>query len=128
LGRDSSGAGGDVEMMSDFRKFLLQGNAMDMAIGIVIGVAFGDLVKSFVNDVLMPPIGLLLGRVDFSSLYINLSSQHYPSMADAEAAGAPLIKYGVFLNNLINYIIIALVIFLLIRWVIRQRQEEADGS
>jgi large conductance mechanosensitive channel len=115
-------------MMSDFRKFLLQGNAMDMAIGIVVGVAFGDLVKSFVNDVLMPPIGLLLGRVDFSSLYINLSSQHYPSMADAEAAGAPLIKYGVFLNNLINYIIIALVIFLLIRWVIRQRQEEADGS
>jgi large conductance mechanosensitive channel len=111
-------------MMKDFRDFLMQGNAVDMAVGIVVGVAFGDLVKSFVNDVLMPPIGLLLGRVDFSNLYINLSTQNYPSMAEAEAAGAPLVKYGAFLNSLINYLIIALVIFLLLRWLMRQHPQE----
>lgn len=115
-------------MMKDFRNFLLQGNAVDMAVGIVVGVAFGDLVKSFVTDVLMPPIGLLLGRADFSNLYLNLSHQTYPNMAEAEAAGAPLIKYGVFLNNLINYLIVALVVFLIIRWVVRQQSDEGSAA
>lgn len=113
-------------MLSEFKKFLLQGNVVDMTIGIVVGVAFADLVKSFVNDILMPPIGLLIGRVDFANLYFNLSNQTYPSLADAEAAGAPLIRYGLFLNNLINYIIIALVIFLIIRWVVRQKEAQRE--
>jgi large conductance mechanosensitive channel len=111
-------------MWSDFKMFLLRGNVVDMTIGIVIGVAFADLVKSFVSDVLMPPIGLLFGRVDFANLYINLSTQTYPNLAAAEEAGAPLIKYGAFINNLINYLIVALVIFLLIRWVVRQEIPE----
>jgi large conductance mechanosensitive channel len=111
-------------MWEDFQKFLLRGNVIDMTVGIVIGVAFADLVKSFVNDVLMPPIGLLLGRVDFANLYINLSAQTYPNLAAAEEAGAPLIKYGAFINSLINYLIVALVIYLLIRWVIRQEVSE----
>ncbi|MGD2163845.1 MAG: large conductance mechanosensitive channel protein MscL [Anaerolineales bacterium] len=115
-------------MFQDFKKFLLQGNVVDMTVGIVIGVAFADLVKSFVNDILMPPIGLLIGRVDFTNLYFNLSRETYPTLAEAEAAGAPLIKYGLFINNLINYIIIALVIFLLIRWVVRQKDEQEQDE
>lgn len=111
-------------MLEEFQKFLLRGNVVDMTIGIVIGVAFADLVKSFVNDVLMPPIGLLLGGADFSNLYINLSDQTYANLTAAEEAGAPLIKYGLFINNLINYLILALVIFLLIRWVVRQEIPE----
>jgi large conductance mechanosensitive channel len=110
-------------MYQEFRKFLLQGNVVDMTVGIVVGVAFADLVKSFVNDILMPPIGLLIGRVDFANLYVNLSRESYPTLAEAEAAGAPLIKYGLFINSLINYVIIALVIFFVIRWVMRQTQE-----
>lgn len=111
-------------MFGQFKKFMLQGNVVDMTVGIVVGVAFADLVKSFVNDILMPPIGLLIGQVDFANLYINLSDQTYPNLAAAETAGAPLIKYGLFINNLINYVIIALVIFLLVRWVVRQKEQE----
>ena len=111
-------------MFAEFKKFMLQGNVVDMTVGIVVGVAFADLVKSFVNDILMPPIGLLIGQVDFAKLYINISDQTYASLAEAEAAGAPLIKYGAFINNLINYVIIALVIFVLIRWVVRQKMQE----
>lgn len=114
-------------MIGELKKFLLQGNVVDMTVGIVVGVAFADLVKSFVNDILMPPIGLLIGRVDFANLYLNLSNTPYPSLAEAEAAGAPLIKYGVFINNLINYVIIALVIFLLIRWVLQQKDQQQEG-
>ncbi|MGD8633705.1 MAG: large conductance mechanosensitive channel protein MscL [Anaerolineales bacterium] len=114
-------------MFGDFKKFLLQGNVVDMTVGIVVGVAFADLVKSFVNDILMPPVGLLIGRVDFANLYINLSRETYPTLAEAEAAGVPLIKYGVFINNLINYVIIALVIYFLIRWVVRQKEQEQEA-
>ncbi|MGD2058869.1 MAG: large conductance mechanosensitive channel protein MscL [Anaerolineales bacterium] len=113
-------------MFGDFKKFLLQGNVVDMTVGIVVGVAFADLVKSFVNDILMPPVGLLIGRVDFANLYINLSRETYPTLAEAEAAGVPLIKYGVFINNLINYVIIALVIYFLIRWVVMQKEQEQE--
>jgi large conductance mechanosensitive channel len=117
-----------VSMFKDFRDFILQGNVVDMTVGIVIGVAFADLVKSFVNDVLMPPIGLLIGRVDFSNLYLNLSPDTYPTLADAEAAGAPLIKYGLFLNNLINYLIVAMLIYILIRWVVRQKDQSHEAD
>lgn len=111
-------------MFEEFKKFLLQGNVVDMTVGIVIGIAFADLVKSFVSDILMPPIGMLIGRVDFANLYVNLSGEVYPNLAAAEEAGAPLIKYGLFINNLINYVIIALVIFVLIRWVVRTKAED----
>ncbi len=93
----------------------MRGNVLDMAIGIIIGAAFGRIITSLVNDVLMPPIGLLLGKVDFSSLYINLSGGSYPSVAAAKAAGAATISYGLFINAIIDFVIVAFVIFMLIR-------------
>jgi large conductance mechanosensitive channel len=104
-------------MLNEFRIFLLRGSILDLAIGIVLGAAFGAIVTSFVNDVLMPPIGLALGRVDFSSLFISLSGQSYPSLAAAKAAGAPTLNYGVFVNTVINFVIIAFVIFVIMRQV-----------
>jgi len=106
-------------MFEEFKKFAIRGNVMDMAIGIIIGAAFGKIVTSFVNDILMPPIGLLLGRVDFSNLFINLSGQAYPSLADAKKAGAATINYGLFANTVLDFIIVAFAIFLLIRQVNR---------
>jgi large conductance mechanosensitive channel len=97
----------------------MRGNAVDLAVGIIIGAAFGKIITSLVNDVIMPPIGLLLGRVDFSSLFINLSGQPYASLAEARAAGAPTINYGVFLNTVIDFIIVAFAIFLLVRFINR---------
>lgn len=111
------------DMLKEFKKFAMQGNVLDLAIGIVIGAAFGKIVSSFVNDILMPPIGLLLGKVDFSNLFINLSDIHYPSLAAAKEAGAPIIAYGLFLNNIIDFLIIAFVIFLIVRQVNRMKQE-----
>ena len=112
--------------MKEFKKFAMKGNVMDMAIGIIIGAAFGKIVTSLVNDVVMPPIGLLLGKVDFTNLYLNLSGESFVSLADAEAAGAPLIKYGVFLNTVLDFVIVAFVIFLVVRQVNRlKRKEEA---
>lgn len=111
-------------MLKEFRQFILRGNVVDMAIGIVIGAAFNSLVQSFVDNVLMPPIGLLLGRVQFSALFIDLSGQGYATLADAEAASAPVIRYGLFITELINYLIIAFVIFLLIRQINRLHPEE----
>ena len=102
-------------MWEDFKAFIMRGNVIDMAVGIIIGGAFGKIVSSFVNDIVMPPIGLLLAGVDFKDLYMNLSKTHYASLADAEAAGAPVIKYGLFINNCIDFLIIALVIFLVLR-------------
>jgi large conductance mechanosensitive channel len=104
-------------MLKEFKEFAMRGNVLDMAIGIIIGAAFGKIVTSLVGDVLMPPIGLVLGKLDFSKLYINLSGQHYASMADAKAAGAATINYGMFINTVIDFIIVAFVIFLLIRQV-----------
>ena len=106
-------------MLEEFKKFVMRGNVLDLAVAVVIGGAFGAIVTSFVNDVLMPPIGLLLGRVDFSNLFINLSGQPYPSVAAAKAAGAPTLNYGLFLNAVINFLIIAFVIFLILRQVNR---------
>jgi len=113
-------------MLKEFKEFAMRGNVLDMAIGIIIGAAFGKIVSSFVSDILMPPIGLLMGKVDFSSLFINLSEQNYPSLAAAKAAGAPTINYGVFFQTMFDFVIIAFVIFLLVRQVNRmKRQDEA---
>lgn len=103
-------------MWKDFKAFIMRGNVLDLAVGIIIGAAFGAIVTSFVKDIIMPPIGLLLGRVDFTNLYINLSGTPYDSLAKAQAAGAPTINYGVFINTIINFLIVALVIFLVVRW------------
>ena len=121
------------KMMSEFKDFILRGNVMDMAVGIIIGVAFGAIVTSLVNDVIMPPIGLLLGNIDFSNLYINLSGTDYASLSDARAAGAPVIAYGAFINTIINFLIIALVIFLMIRFInnmvkMGKKREEAAAA
>lgn len=113
------------KFFEEFRSFIARGNVIDLAVGIIIGTAFKDIVNSLVNDVVMPPIGLLLGDVDFSNLYINLSGDDFDSLAAAQEAGAATLNYGVFVNTLINFLIIAFVIFLLIRQINRlQRAEE----
>lgn len=113
-------------MFREFREFAMRGNVVDLAVGIIIGAAFSKIVTSLVNDIVMPPVGLLLGRVDFSSLFINLSGQPYASLAEAKAAGAPTINYGVFLNSVIDFVIVAFAIFLLVRFINRlSRQPEA---
>jgi len=112
-------------MLKEFKEFAMKGNVLDMAVGIIIGGAFGKIISSFVADVLMPPIGLLLGKVDFTSLFINLSDKSYASLAEAKAAGAPTLNYGVFINTLLDFIIVAFVIFLLIKQVNRMRAQPA---
>jgi large conductance mechanosensitive channel len=109
-------------MWQEFKAFLMRGNVVDLAVGIIIGVAFGRIVSSLVNDILMPPIGLLLGRVDFSNLFLNLSGQSYATLAEAKAAGAATINYGLFLNTVIEFIIVAFAVFLLIRLINRLNQ------
>ena len=108
-------------MWNEFKKFAIQGNAMDLAVGVIIGAAFGRIVSSLVEDVLMPPLGLILGKVDFSNLFLSLTGQHYDSLAAAKAAGAPTINYGVFLNNVINFAIVAFAIFILVQQINRLR-------
>ena len=113
-------------MFREIREFAMRGNVVDLAVGIIIGAAFGKIITSLVNDIIMPPVGLLLGRVDFSNLFINLSGQPYASLAEAKAAGAPTINYGIFLNNVIDFVIVAFAIFLLVRFINRlSRQPEA---
>jgi large conductance mechanosensitive channel len=112
-------------MLKEFKEFAMRGNVLDMAVGIVIGAAFGKIVSSFVSDMLMPPIGKLLGRVDFASLFINLGDTDYATLAEAQAAGAPTINYGIFLNTVLDFLIVAFAIFLLIRQVNRLKRKEA---
>jgi large conductance mechanosensitive channel len=102
-------------MIQEFKSFILRGNVLDLAVAVIIGAAFGKIVSSLVNDIIMPPIGLILGNVDFSNLFINLSGKTYTSLAEAQAAGAATINYGIFLNNVIGFLIIAVAIFLLVR-------------
>jgi len=109
-------------MLKEFKDFAMKGNVLDMAIGVIIGGAFGKIVSSLVSDVLMPPIGLLLGKVDFSSLFLNLSGTPQPSLTAAKAAGAPTINYGVFLQATFDFIIIAFVIFILVKQVNRLKK------
>ena len=106
-------------MLKDFKQFAMRGNVMDLAVGVIIGAAFGKIVSSFVNDVLMPPIGLLVGKVDFSNLFIDLSGQHHASVAEAKAAGAATLNYGLFVNNVIDFLIVAFVVFMMVRQVNR---------
>ncbi len=106
-------------MLKEFKEFAMRGNVVDMAVGIIVGAAFGRIITSLVNDVIMPPIGLILGKVDFSSLFINLSGTPYASLADARKAGASVIAYGTFLNTILDFVIVAFVIFLLIKQVNR---------
>ena len=110
-------------MLKEFKDFAMKGNVLDMAIGVIIGGAFGKIVSSLVSDVLMPPLGLLLGKVDFSSLFLNLSGTPQPSLTAAKAAGAPTLNYGVFLQATFDFIIIAFVIFMLVKQVNRFKRE-----
>ena len=109
-------------MLKEFKAFAMRGNVLDMAVGILIGAAFGRMITSLVNDMLMPPIGLLLGKVDFSGLFLSLSGKSYTTLADAKAAGAATINYGLFLNTVIDFLIVAFVIFLLVRQINRWNQ------
>jgi len=115
-------------VLDDFKKFVLRGNVLDMAVGIIIGAAFGKIVSSFVGDVLMPPIGLLLGGIDFSNFFIDLSGGDYPTLAAAKEAGAVTINYGAFLNLVLDFLIVALAVFLLVRAVERMKRKEAPAE
>jgi len=112
-------------MLKEFKEFAMRGNMVDMAVGIVIGAAFGKIVSSLVSDVLMPPIGKLLGGVDFSNLFLNLSGGSYPSVAAAKAAGAATINYGVFLNAVIDFVIVAIVLFMIVKAMNAMKRAEA---
>lgn len=111
-------------MLEEFKKFAMRGNVVDMAVGIIIGGAFGKIVSSFVNDVIMPPIGLLMGNVDFSQLFINLSQTDYPTLAAAQEAGAATINYGVFINTVLDFLIVAFAIFMVIRAMNKMKKKE----
>jgi large conductance mechanosensitive channel len=119
-------------MLKEFKEFALRGNVLDMAVGIIIGAAFGTIVTSLVNDIIMPPIGLLLGRVDFANLFIQLqegkTAGPYASLVDAQAAGAVTMNYGLFVNSLISFVIVAFVIFLLIRSVNQLKRKETPPA
>jgi len=106
-------------MLKEFKDFAMRGNVIDLAIGVIIGAAFTSIINSLVNDVLMPPIGMLVGKVDFSNLFISLDGTSYPSLDAAKAAGAATINYGLFINSLINFLIVAFAIFLLVRAINR---------
>jgi large conductance mechanosensitive channel len=106
-------------MWKEFREFAMRGNVVDLAIGLIIGAAFGKIVTSLVNDLIMPPLGLILGKVDFSNLFIDLSGKSYPSLAAAKAAGAPTLNYGMFISNVLDFVIVAFAVFLLVRGINR---------
>ena len=113
-------------MFKEFRDFVARGNVLDLAVAVIIGVAFGKIITSLVDGILMPPVGMLLGKVDFASLFYDLSGQNPVSLADAKAKGLPVIAYGAFINDVLNFLIIAFVVFLIVRCVnkVRGRQEE----
>lgn len=111
-------------MLEEFKQFAMRGNVVDMAVGIVIGGAFGKIVSSFVNDVIMPPIGLLMGGVNFNNLFMNLGDGAYETLALAEEAGAPVIKYGVFINTVLDFVIVAFAIFMVIKGMNSMKKKE----
>ncbi len=108
-----------MSVTKEFREFVMRGNVLDLAVGVIIGASFGKIVSSLTNDVIMPPIGLLLGKVDFSNLFVNLSPVAYASLAEAKKAGAATINYGIFLNTILDFVIVAFVIFLIVKQVNR---------
>jgi large conductance mechanosensitive channel len=115
-------------VLKEFKEFAVKGNVMDMAVGIIIGGAFGKIVGSLVNDVIMPPIGRLLGKVDFTNLYVNLTGGEFTSLVEAKKAGAATLNYGVFLNTVIEFVIVAFAVFLLVKQVNRFRREPAPAA
>ena len=115
-------------MWKEFREFALKGNALDLAVGVIIGAAFGKIVTSLVDDILMPVIGLAVGKVDFSNLFVPLNGQHYASLAAAKSAGAATFNYGLFLNSVINFLIIAFSIFIIVKQLNRFKKEEAKEA
>jgi large conductance mechanosensitive channel len=115
-------------MWKEFKEFAIKGNALDLAVGVIIGAAFGKIVTSMVDDLLMPVLGLALGKADFSNLFVTLNGQHYDSMVAAKAAGAPTFNYGLFINNVINFLIIAFSIFIIVRQLNRLKRDEATAA
>lgn len=115
-------------MLKEFKEFAMRGSVIDLAVGVVIGAAFGKIVSSLVDDILMPPIGRLLGHVDFSNLFLTLTDAHFDTLADAKKAGAPTLNYGLFLNNVINFLIVAFAIFLVVQQVNRWTKKSAPPA
>jgi large conductance mechanosensitive channel len=115
-------------MLKEFKEFALRGNVIDMAVGVIIGGAFGKIVSSMVSDVLMPPLGMVLGKVNFTSLFVSLSGEPYPSLEAAKAAGAPTLNYGVFLQHSFDFVILAFVIFLVVRQMNRLKPKPAEPA
>lgn len=115
-------------MLKEFKAFIARGNVLDLAVGIVIGAAFGKIVTSFVDDILMPPIGLILGNVDFSNLFFSLSGQTFATLAEAKKAGAPTLNVGLFANAVINFVIIAFGVFLVVKAANRMKPQEAPAA
>jgi large conductance mechanosensitive channel len=117
-------------MLKEFKEFALRGNVVDMAVGIIIGAAFSTIVKSLVDDIIMPPIGVVTGGVDFSNMFVALNGEHYDSLAQARQAGAPTVNFGVFINNVISFTIVAFVLFMVIKAMnqLRRMQEEAPAT
>lgn len=114
-----------MSIVKEFREFAMKGNVVDMAVGIIIGAAFGTIVKNLVDGVLMPPLGLLIGNVDFSQLFINLSADSYATLAEATAAGAPVIKYGMFLQSVFDFTIVAFAVFMMVKAINSAKRKEA---
>jgi large conductance mechanosensitive channel len=115
-------------MWKEFKDFAMRGSVVDLAVGVIIGAAFGKVVSSAVDDIIMPPIGLLLGKMDFSNLFINLAPQHFDTIAAAKAAGKPTLNYGIFITNTINFLIIAFCVFLIVHWFHRYLMKPAPAA
>ncbi len=111
-----------MKMLKEFKEFVMRGNVLDLAVAVIIGAAFGRIITSLVNDILMPPIGIILGKVDFSNLFIDLSGANHPTIAAAKAAGAATVNYGIFLNTIIDFLIVAFVIFLVVKQANRMKK------
>jgi large conductance mechanosensitive channel len=111
-------------MFKEFKEFALKGNVIDLAIGIIIGAAFGKVVQSFVNDIIMPPLGMMMGKMDFSALFIDLSGKHYETISEAKKAGAATINYGLFINTIVDFTIMAFIVFIMVKQINRLKREE----
>ena len=117
---------GGKTMLQEFKKFAMRGNVVDMAVGIIIGAAFGKIVSSLVSDIIMPPIGMIMGNVDFSQLFINISGGEYATLAAAQEAGAATINYGMFINTVLDFVIVAFAIFMVIRGMNNMKKKEEE--